>query len=99
MEAVVLHQSPNLIHDSISCIKDERASQQIRQLIKREKMQSTYRKVEATLSPNLRLGISCTDVPDRTAKGAALGDSHEPKTWKGPWITLTNPTEIAQVIK
>jgi hypothetical protein len=98
-EAIVLHQSPNLIHDSVSHIKEERISQQKQQKVQREKKCHTHRKIGATLSPNLMLGLSRVDVPDVSAKGPVLGDPNDPKTWKGPWATLTNPSDIAKVIK
>jgi hypothetical protein len=29
---------------------------------------------------------------------ASLGDPNNPKTWKGPWVTITQPTDIAKTI-
>jgi hypothetical protein len=39
------------------------------------------------------------NIPDSKAKGPDLGDHNNPKTWKGPWVTVTNPTEIATIVK
>ncbi len=39
------------------------------------------------------------DIPDANAKGPNLGDPKSPKTWNGPWVTVTNPTEIAKVVR
>ena len=44
-EAIVLEQAPTLIFDSVAHIKEERKLQKIQQLIKREKLNKTYRKI------------------------------------------------------
>jgi hypothetical protein len=38
------------------------------------------------------------DIPDKQANQAHFGDPNDPKTWEGPWIAITNPQEIAEVI-
>lgn len=57
-----------------------------------------YRKIGSTLAPNLSLGLDRVDIPDPNAKGPGLESPNDPKNWKGPWISITNPEEIAQQI-
>jgi hypothetical protein len=69
---------------------------QMKQMKKREKYRRMYIKIGSTLDPNVSLGLSRIDVPDTRATGHNLGTPDNPKTWKGPWVTLTNPEEIAK---
>ncbi len=57
-----------------------------------------YKKIGFTLAPNLTQGITQVDIPDPNAKGPGLGSPADPKTWKGPWISVTNPEGIARHI-
>lgn len=38
------------------------------------------------------------DIPDRVATGRGLGNPDDPKSWKGPWKTITKPEEITQLV-
>ena len=98
-EAVVLHRSPNLSHDSMAGIKQERTEQYLKEIIQREKKRQAHQKINFTLNPSQSSGLRSVDIPDASAKGPNLGSPDNPKTWKGPWITLTKPHEIASVIK
>jgi hypothetical protein len=49
-----------------------------------------YKKIGNTLNPG-RTGVN--------TRGPDLGDPSNPKTWKGPWVSVTNPTDIANIIK
>jgi hypothetical protein len=77
-------------------ILEECKSKQIKNLIKREKQQPIYKKIGSVLEPNLSLVLVRVDIPDPNAKGAELGSPTDPKTWKGPWISVTNPEDIAR---
>jgi hypothetical protein len=98
-EAIVLHQSPNLSFDSLSEIKKERILKQLKQLQFREKMRRLYKKISYTLQPPTQLGLSHKEMPDTSAINQRFGDPAHPKTWQGPWRTITGPTGIAQVVK
>ena len=43
-------------------------------------------------------GLSRIDVPDASAVSFNSGNPSDPKTWKGPWRSVTNPHEIAKVV-
>lgn len=38
------------------------------------------------------------DIPDPSAKEPGLGSPTDPKSWKGPWLSITDPEEIARVV-
>jgi hypothetical protein len=99
VEAIVLHQSPNLVHESVSAIKSDRMLKVIKNLKYQEKMRTIYRKLANTLNPQAQSSIDCIDIPDNTALGMHLGDPMQPKTWKGPWKTLCDPTEVAHEMR
>jgi hypothetical protein len=98
-EAIVLDRSPGLVHESVAHIKDERVTTQIKQLLKREHMCRMFRKIKRILKPEVKQGLSCVDVPDPSSGNESHGDPSQPKTWSGPWRTLTRPNDIASVIK
>jgi hypothetical protein len=58
-------------------------------------MCKTYNELQSTLTPNQQAGLSRIDVPDTESQCPDLSDPKNPKTWKGRWVTVTNPTEIA----
>ncbi len=95
-EAIVLHQSPTLDTNEATPIRIERVRKQVLQLKKREKHKHMYKKIGTTLDPNVSLGLNRIDIPDIRARGPNLGSPEDPKTWKGPWVTITNPEEIAK---
>jgi hypothetical protein len=38
------------------------------------------------------------DIPDPTTTNPRFGTLSNPKTWTGPWVTITQPTEIANIV-
>jgi hypothetical protein len=98
-EAIVLEQAPALVFESMSAVRAERTEKEIKEIIRREKLQRSYRKIGRTLQERQNNGLSKVDIPDKQTGGSpSLGDPQDPKTWKGPWISLTKPQEIAEVI-
>ncbi len=95
-EAIVLHQSPTLHRAEAIYIREEQKTKQLKNLIKREKYRRMYRKIGHTLAPNLSKGLNRVDIPDKNAKGENLGRHDDPKAWKGPWVSITRPEEIAK---
>jgi hypothetical protein len=98
-EAIVLDRSPNLVHDSLAHVKEERVASQIQHLLKRENLHLMFRKIKRILKLVAQQGLSRIDVPDTSAITAAHGDPSNPKDWKGPWVTLTKPTAITEVVE
>jgi hypothetical protein len=98
-EAIVLDRSPNLVHDSLAHVKEDCVASQIQHLLKRENLCRMFRKIKRILKPVAQQGLSRIDVLDTSANTAAHGDPSNPKDWKGPWVTITKPTAIAEVVK
>jgi len=95
----VLDRSPNLVHDSLAHVKEERVASQIQHLLKRENLHLMFRKIKHILKLVAQQGLSRIDVPDTSVITAAHGDPSNPKDWKGPWVTLTKPTAITEVVE
>jgi hypothetical protein len=94
----VLAQSPSLAYDSVEHIKAERVEKQIKQLIKREKTCSMFRRLGVILKGKSSQGLSRIDIPDSSAHNLAFGDPNKLKTWTGPWKTVTNPQDIVKEV-
>ncbi len=97
-EAIVLDRSPNLADEALTPVRAEWSEKQLKQLISREKMRRMYRKIGRTLNKVAGKGLSRTDIPDAAAVTEGPGDPDDPKSWKGPWKSITNPTEIARAV-
>jgi hypothetical protein len=98
-EAIVLDQAPSLVFESMTDVKVERTEKQLKQLIQREKLQQMYKKIGNALQDKPHKGLSKIDIPDKRARdNQEFGDPVDPKTWKGSWISITNPQEIAAVV-
>jgi hypothetical protein len=61
-------------------------------------MRKMYRKIGGALNKLGGKGLSRIDVPDARAATEGSGDPDDPKHWKGPWKSVTNPVEIAQEV-
>ncbi len=55
-EAIVLDRSPDLEHSSMVHVKEDRVTNQIKQLLKRENMRRMFRKIKRVLKPVARMG-------------------------------------------
>jgi hypothetical protein len=95
-EAIVLHRCPKLAKEGMESVKRDKAEKQLKQLISREKLRKMYRKLSKVLNKHRGKGLSQIDIPDAAASTEMTGDPNCPKTWKGPWKSVTNPTEIAK---
>ena len=97
-EAIVLNRTPQLAESGLEHLLKDKSAKQLKQLISREKMRKMYRKLGRLLNKSKGSGLSRIDIPDAAAVTATSGDPNCPKTWKGPWKSVTNPREIAQEV-
>jgi hypothetical protein len=98
-ETIVLHQAPGLQHSSLATEFKPRTSKTVSLLIHRERTRRMHCKIGHLLRGTSPLGLNRVDVPEiNTPSSASLGNPNDPKTWKGPWVTITQPTDIAQTI-
>jgi hypothetical protein len=67
-EAIVPDRSPDLEYSSMVQVQDDRVTNQIKQLLKRENMRRMFRKLKRIIKPVVRMGLSKVDVPDPTAR-------------------------------
>ena len=58
-----------------------------------------YCQIYQCLHPTSSKGLHRLNIPDPNATDPAFGDLSEPKTWTGPWISVTDPEEIVTHIK
>jgi hypothetical protein len=52
-------------------------------------------KLRRLLNPVQQGALNKLDVPDPAAIDPKFGHPSQPKSWSGPWMTLTDPDEIA----
>lgn len=57
-----------------------------------------FGKLHCLLNPVQHGALNKLDVPEPAATDPKFGHPSQPKSWSGPWMTLTNPDEIARVI-
>jgi len=97
-EVIVLNRASHLAENGLEYLLKDRSAKQLQQLPSREKMWKMYRKLARILNKTKGTGLSRIDIPDAAAATATSGDPNFPKTWKGPWKSITNPREIAQEV-
>jgi hypothetical protein len=97
-EAIVLERAPQLAETGLKHLLQDKSAKQLKQLISREKMRKMYRKISRALNKTKGTGLSRIDIPDPSAISDVTGDPNDPKTWKGPWKSITSPRGIAQEV-
>ena len=95
-EARLLVRDPSLIAPSKAAQFEKRRDKELKRIIRREANKQLHRKIGFVLHPNTYTGgLSSIDVPS-LAPPYPIGP--DPKTWNGPWYTITNPTDLARHI-
>jgi len=97
-EAIVLDRAPHLAEKGLEHLLKDKSAKQLKQIIAHEKMRKVYRKISRLLYKTKGTGLSHIDVPDALAASDMTGDPNYPKTWKGPWKSITSPHGIAQEV-
>lgn len=99
-EAIIVKRFPT-VEEGTSFFADKK-EKQLKQLANRESARIMHRRIRKALKRDRGGGISRFDVPDASAltapDGSSYGNPGEPKTWKGPWRRVTEPSELEQYI-
>jgi len=82
---------------------NKQKEKQLKALSNRESTRTMHSKIRTALNSNQGGGRTRVDIPDArellSINGRPYGDPSEPKEWKGPWITITEPDEIGKHIR
>jgi len=99
-EALVLKRAPYLDTDpKYEERLTQRTTKEVKRLIRLEQKRKLYRMIGTRLgdlNENAK-GLIRVDVPLHSPN-IPLSSIPDPKTWKGPWRSVTDPEEIAQYI-
>jgi len=77
-----------------------RTAKEVKRLIRLEQKRKYYRMIGSQLSDHTDNagGLTRIDVPLHLADLLPLTSLPDPKTWKGPWRSVTDPEEIAKYV-
>jgi hypothetical protein len=97
-QALVLKRSSAMADPKNADQREKRTAKEVKRLIRLEYKRSLYRLIGNTLNIKNENGhgLSRVDVPAPMVNQPHL--LTDPKTWKGPWVSVTDPEEIAQFV-
>jgi hypothetical protein len=93
-EAIVLRKSPKLNDVRHAQVLEAKTKKALKRILHQERMRRMYKNIGACLNPKTDNtgGISRIDIP---APGPGVSEnSIDLKTWKGPWMSVTDLYEI-----
>jgi hypothetical protein len=98
-EALVLKRAPYLGTDPKYDEKlTRRTAKEVKRLVRLEHKRHLYRMIGWQLGDNnVKGGLSLVDIPaPMVVTGCTT--TVDPKQWTGPWVSITDPSEIAQYV-
>jgi hypothetical protein len=93
---LVVKRSPIMLESRNDDIRRKRTAKEVKRLVRLEHKRYLYRMIGRTLGDkhaNIS-GLTRVDVPAPFIQ--APNCQIDPKTWKRPWVSLTDPSEIAK---
>lgn len=94
-DARLIAREPSLLDPEKTKKYEEKRAKESKRIIRKEANKQLHRKLGHILHPDHNNGgLSSVDIPFTSAPPYPIGP--HPKTWTGPWQTVTDPTTITQ---